>query len=117
MCIGAFKDLEDSSLQAIMELAFASEKIMNFSEDHKIVRSRSLPSMPSPSITSPKEKNNSNQHHLYRSSSDDFTSTTQMASTNLIASDISARTRSNMYSEILDAEEEALGLSPTSGYV
>lgn len=124
MCIGAFKDLEESSLLAIMELAFASEKMNHSTEDHKIVRSRSLPS-----ISSSTEKNNNNSNsnnnnntntrQLYRSSSDDFTSSTsQLISTNsAVANDISARARSNMYSDILDAEEEALGLSPSGGHV
>lgn len=125
MCIGAFKDLEESSLLAIMELAFASEKMNHSTEDHKIVRSRSLPS-----ISSSTEKNNNNSNNnsnnnnnntrqLYWSSSDDFTSSTsQLISTNsAVANDISARARSNMYSDILDAEEEALGLSPSGGHV
>jgi hypothetical protein len=101
MCLTALKDLEKSSVEAIMELAFPSSKnpMTHPAYSHtSISRSRSLPSMnqsPEPA----------HRGHLHRSASGDVPP----------GMDISALARSEVYSDILDAEEEALGLTPHGG--
>lgn len=101
MCITALKDLDKSSTDAIMELAFPSTKNPHIPSPYtqSISRSRSLPSM---SPASDSSKNTS--RYPPRSASGDFGNS---------SFDMSARARSDMYGDILDAEEEALGLSPT----
>jgi hypothetical protein len=101
MCVTALKDLEKSSVEAIMELAFPSTRNPyshpSYAQQQSISRSRSLPSM-SPLSDHPKSSGRATN----RSSSGDYTGVL----------DISALARSELYGDILDAEEEALGLSP-----
>jgi hypothetical protein len=101
MCLTALKDLEKSSVDAIMELAFPSSRnpIAYPAYTQTISRSRSLPSM----SQSPESTN----RPMNRSTSGDAGPHHGM--------DISALARSEIYSDILDAEEEALGLSPQGG--
>jgi hypothetical protein len=110
MCITALKDLEKSSVEAIMELAFPSTRNPSSHPSYlqqSISRSRSLPSM---SPASDHTKNSGRPFN--RSSSGDYT-----AAGGAPVVDVSALARSEMYGDILDAEEEALGLSPGGVHV
>lgn len=101
MCIAALKDLDKSSVRAIMELAFPSTQNPHIEPSYlqTMSRSRSLPTM-SPASDSSRHSG----RHITRSASGDYGSS---------MIDVSARARSEMYGDILDAEEEALGLSPS----
>lgn len=104
MCVTALKDLEKPSVEAILELAFPSTNHPSSHHSHaqqSISRSRSLPSM-SPAS----DHSKSSGRAANRSASGDYT-----AGANPVR-DLSALARSGLYGDILDAEEEALGLSP-----
>jgi hypothetical protein len=101
MCLGTLKDIEPLSMSALMELAFST------SSDHpnKITRSHSLPSLTA----------SSGKNAIGRSASGDFTSQSQVPlSTPVSRNEIRARVKSDVYSDILDEEEAALGLSSLS---